>query len=118
MVTDAEEMRTLVWCNNHCLRAVRQQPLPYEVDGLGDLPHLSEMTETALDMLEDDLDGFFLMIEGGRIDHACHAHHLERSIFETIEFSNTVQAVIDWAAGRNDTLILVTADHETGGLAV
>ena len=69
-------------------------------------------------MLDDDPDGFFLMVEGGRIDHACHANDLIRSIYETIEFSNSVQTVIDWAAGRNDTLILVTADHETGGLTV
>jgi len=92
--------------------------LPYEYDGLGSLPHLSEMTVTALEILDNDPDGFFLMVEGGRIDHACHSWDLVRSIFETIEFSNSVQMVIDWAAGRTDTLILVTADHETGGLTV
>lgn len=92
--------------------------LPYEYDGYGTECHLSEMTAWALDMLEEDADGFFLMVEGGRIDHAGHDNNLPRNIFETVEFHNTVQVVIDWAAGRTDTLIVVTADHETGGLTV
>ena len=92
--------------------------MPFEFDGLGDLPPLSYMTEIALDILDNDPDGFFLMVEGGRIDHAGHSNDIERNVHETIEFSYTVQEVIDWAAGRSDTLILVTADHETGGLTV
>ncbi|HUS44818.1 MAG TPA: alkaline phosphatase [Phycisphaerae bacterium] len=90
--------------------------LPYEYDGLGSLPHLSDMTVTALDTLDNDADGFFLMVEGGRIDHAGHSNDLPRNVLETIEFANAVQEAIDWAVGRTDTLILVTADHETGGL--
>lgn len=92
--------------------------LPYEYDGLGSLPHLSEMTETALALLENDPDGFFLMVEGGRIDHACHANDIRRSVFETLAFDNAVQEAVAWSLGRTDTLILVTADHETGGLMV
>ena len=92
--------------------------MPYEFDGLGPLPHLSEMTATALDILDNDPDGFFLMVEGGRIDHAGHANDLQRNILETIEFDNTVKVALDWAAGHSNTLILVTADHETGGLTV
>jgi alkaline phosphatase len=92
---------------------------PYEYDGYdGSLPHLSEMTATALDILDNDADGFFLMIEGGHIDWAGHDNNIQRNIFETIEFENAVQTVYDWALGRSDTLILVTADHETGGLTV
>ncbi len=93
--------------------------LPYEADGdmLG-LPHLSDMTTTALDILDNDSDGFFLMIEGGKIDHASHDNQLARMIGETEEFSNTVAGVLAWAAGRDDTLVVVTADHETGGLTV
>ena len=92
--------------------------LPYEYDGLGDLPHLSEMATTALDILDREPGGFFLMIEGGRIDHAGHANDIERNVCETIEFSNTLRVVMDWCQGRDDTLIIVTADHETGGLRV
>jgi alkaline phosphatase len=99
--------------------------LPYEYDyfigiddGYDTLPHLSEMTTTALDILDADPDGFFLMVEGGRIDHACHNNDIARCVFETIEFAAAVDEVIDWATGHDDTLILVTADHETGGLTV
>lgn len=91
---------------------------PYEYDGLGNLPHLSEMTATALSILDNDADGFFLMVEGGRVDDACHSNDLARTIPEVNEFANAVQAAINWAADRSDTLILVTADHETGGLTV
>ena len=92
--------------------------LPYEYDGLGGLPHLSEMTTVALDLLDNDDDGFFLMVEGAKLDHAAHASDIERNVLETIEFAESVQRAMDWASTRTDTLILVTADHETGGLDV
>jgi alkaline phosphatase len=92
--------------------------MPYEYDGIGKLPHLSDMAMVAIDILDNDPDGFFLMIEAGRIDHAGHGNKLERNIFETIELSNTVAKTLKWAKGRKDTLIIVTADHETGGLKV
>lgn len=83
-------------------------------------PHLSEMTAAALDILDNNPMGFFLMVEGGRIDRAAHDHDLARMIHETLEFSRAVQTAMDWAvaAGHSDTLILVTADHETGGLDI
>ena len=119
VVTDAAEMLAL---NTETVDMVSGQfgngALPYELDGLGSLPHLSEMAETALMILDNDPDGFFLMVEGGLIDWACHANDLPRTVWETIEFDNAVQEVLDWAAGRTDTLIIVTADHETGGLTV
>ena len=93
-------------------------PMPFELDGLGELPHLSQMTAAALDILDGDPDGLFLMVEGGRIDHASHSNNIERAVLETIEFDRAVQAAADWAAGRDDTLIIVTADHECGGLTV
>jgi len=92
--------------------------LPYECDGPGPLPHLSEMTQVALRLLEKDPDGFFLMVEGGMIDRACHDNQLSRSIAETLAFDAAVRVAADWAVGRGDTMILVTADHEAGGLTV
>jgi len=92
--------------------------MPYEYDGLGLLPHLSEMTSAALDILDNGPNGFFLLVEGGLIDKAEHNKDIRRSVRETIEFADAVQRAIDWAAGRTDTLIVVTADHETGGLSV
>lgn len=83
-------------------------------------PRLSVMTAAALDLLDNDPQGFFLMVEGGRIDHAAHANDLARTVQETLEFSRAVQTAVDWTARsmRLDTLILVTADHETGGLGI
>ena len=92
--------------------------IPYIFDGSDDLPQLSEMVSVALDILCSTQDGFFLLVEGGRIDHAGHSNDIERNILETIEFSKTVQTIFDRVVGRDDTLILVTAAHETGGLKV
>jgi len=92
--------------------------LPYETDGMGKLPHLSDMTKTAISILGNHDKGFFLMVEGGKIDHAGHKNDLKKNVYETIEFAKAVQTAIDWAAKHGDTLIVVTADHETGGLKV
>ena len=96
--------------------------LPYLVDRAGDedddTPTLTDMTMVALGRLDRDPEGFFLMVEGGRIDHAGHANRIEACVAETIAFDDTVRAVREWAGSREDVTILVTADHETGGLQV
>jgi alkaline phosphatase len=92
--------------------------LPYMYDGMGTLPELSDMALKALDVLEETDEGFFLMIEGGRIDHAGHANDVTRTVHEVLELADTVEHVVSWASDKPDTLIIVTADHETGGLSV
>ena len=92
--------------------------LPYFVDGRDELPGLLDMVEKAVEILSNNPKGFFLMVEGGRIDHASHANDIFRAITETIELSFTVKWIVEWIEDRNDTLIIVTSDHETGGLAV
>lgn len=95
-----------------------QTNLPYMYDGTDELPHLSEMASVALDILMQCDDGFFLLVEGGRIDHAGHSNDIDRQVLETIEFSKAVQTVYERVSDDDDTIILVTADHETGGLRV
>jgi len=73
-------------------------------------PSLTAMTRTAIDLLDDDADGYFLMVESGRIDHAHHAGSAFNALTETIEFAEAVQAAVD-ATDATETLILVTADH-------
>jgi alkaline phosphatase len=76
------------------------------------------MTEAAMRLL-DNSEGFFLQVEGGAIDWANHGGAGERMIEEQIDFNNTVQAVIDWVGANSsweETLLLVTADHECGHL--
>jgi alkaline phosphatase len=92
--------------------------MPYESEGLEYLPHLSEMTKVALESLANNSEGFFLMVEGGRIDHAGHRNNIENLVKEVAEFSRSVEAALEWAASNPDTLIIVTADHETGGLKI
>lgn len=92
--------------------------MPFESDGMGALPRLAEMTASALSILENATNGFFLMVEGGRIDRAAHGNDIARCIGETIGFDDAIRFVATWATNGTDTLMLVTADHETGGLTV
>jgi len=82
------------------------------------VPHLSEMADAAIRLLAPDPDGFFLMIEGGTIDWAGHDNCIEWNVAETVEFDKTCRLVLDWAKARDDTLVIITADHECGGLKV
>jgi alkaline phosphatase len=92
--------------------------MPYEYDGMKQMPHLSEMASNALAIVEHNSSGFFLMVEGGLIDHACHTNDTARMIMEMLEFDKAIQIVEEWATNRTDTLLVVTADHETGGMKV
>ncbi|WP_022939829.1 alkaline phosphatase [Psychromonas hadalis] len=78
-------------------------------------PSLKEMTVKALEILSQDPDGFFLMIEAGQIDWAGHDNDAATMLHEMLKFDETLQYVYDWVKDRNDTLVVVTADHETGG---
>ncbi|SDW93392.1 alkaline phosphatase [Marinococcus luteus] len=80
-------------------------------------PSLQAMTESGLDVLSQDDDGFFMMVEGARIDHAAHAADATGVWQEMIEFDQTVEQVVTWAEDRNDTLVVVLSDHETLGMS-
>lgn len=92
---------------------------PFVVPLIETVPTLEEMTKAALNILDDDPDGLFLMIEGGAVDWASHANQSGRMIEEHIDFDNSVLAVVDWVAANSnwgETLVIVTSDHETGYL--
>ncbi|HNS23086.1 MAG TPA: alkaline phosphatase [Sedimentisphaerales bacterium] len=77
---------------------------------------LAEVTAEAIRML-DNPNGFFMMLEGGKIDWTCHANDARTSIDDTIAFDNAVAEAVKFAADHpGEVLIIVTADHETGGL--
>ncbi|QSB14684.1 alkaline phosphatase [Natronosporangium hydrolyticum] len=76
-----------------------------------DQPNLTEMTEAALRVLERKPNGFFLMVEAASIDKMEHPLDGPRAVYDTIEFDQAIGAAKRWAAGRDDTLIVVTADH-------
>ncbi len=79
-----------------------------------DQPDVAGMTRAALDVLSRNPDGFVLMVEAGLIDKFSHVLDWERSVYDTIMLSNAVQVARDFAAQRNDTLIIVTPDHTHG----
>ena len=79
---------------------------------------LPEGVKIALKTLEKDEDGFFLMVEGSQIDFACHSHDSANMVEETVDFSNAIQVALDYAKTHGNTLVVVTADHETGGLTM
>ena len=89
---------------------------------LSTVPSLETMTKGALKVLEKNPKGFWLLVEGGAIDWAGHRNNLKRDIEETIDFDNSVQAVMDWVSepsngsSWSNTLVIVTADHECGQL--
>ncbi|MFQ6618608.1 MAG: alkaline phosphatase [Fidelibacterota bacterium] len=80
---------------------------------------LGELSEIAIEILKKDPDGFFLMVEGSQIDWAAHANEKDNVIDETIDFDEAIGSVLDFAFRNSEkTLVLVTADHETGGFGI
>ncbi|MFC1237512.1 alkaline phosphatase [Vibrio sp. F74] len=77
-------------------------------------PTLKEMTMKALDVLSQDEDGFFLMIEGGQIDWAGHNNDAGTMLHDLLKFDEAIEYVYEWVQKRTDTMVVITADHETG----
>ena len=97
----------------HLLGLFERSHMQYEHDRAKEQngePSLSEMTAKAIDVLANNKKGYFLMVEGGRIDHAHHDGNAFRALTEAIELSNAVRTAQN-KVDLNDTLIIVTADH-------
>jgi alkaline phosphatase len=84
--------------------------MSYEADRPATEPSLTDMTVAALDRLAGDTEGFFLMVEAGRIDHAHHAGNAANALNDTIELSRAVAATLA-RVDPAETLVIVTADH-------
>ena len=82
------------------------------------MPTMTEMTLKAIDLLDDDEDGFFLMVEGAHIDKKSHQNQGDGMTDALVAFDQAIQAAVDYAAAKGDTMVLVTADHETGGITL
>lgn len=92
--------------------------MAYEVDRSADEWALADYVEKGIEVLEND-NGFFMMVEGGKIDWACHANDAVSTISDTIALDNAVEKAVEFYEKHPDeTLILVTGDHETGGLTI
>ena len=91
----------------------------FDEDGMErgpDMPTQREMTNFALDYLDDKCNGFFLMTEGSQIDWAGHSNDIEYMIREFKDFDLTIKDLINFVSANKNTLLIITADHETGGL--
>ncbi len=81
-----------------------------------DTPTVEEMTVKAIDLLSADEDGFFLMVEGACIDKHAHNNDMENMTLSAVEFDKAVAAALEFAEKDGETLVVVTADHGTGGM--
>lgn len=104
--------------NLDTIPALAVTSFPYTIDT--DESHLSlvELTSKAIELIDND-NGFFLMVESGKIDWCGHANDIAANIHETLEFNEVVEVVYAFAQQHpEDTLIVITGDHETGGLTM
>lgn len=81
-------------------------------------PNLEQMAVKAVDLLDDTDEGFFLMIEGAHIDKHSHSNEDENMTEALIEFDRTIAAMLEYAEEDGETLVVITADHETGGITL
>ena len=96
--------------------------MPYEIERINEykeVPSIARMTRAGIDVLSKNPDGFFLMVEGGRIDHAAHANDPTGVIYDTIAFDDAIREAHGFYLNhKDDTLIVVVGDHETGGMGL
>ena len=91
--------------------------LPYTLDHINtpdlleNVPTLAEMTDLAIQNLSRRSDGFILQVEGGRVDHAAHSNDVGGLIHDQIAFDDAIGAAMNFAEGRDDTLVIITTDH-------
>jgi len=125
LITDREELKKAVAGGSRKLLGLFQaRGMTPEVERpAGSLePRLPEMTAAALTVLEKDRDGFFLLVEGSLVDKANHRNNYTMQLGEVLAFDETVAVVRDWIMAdrkrTDETLLIVVADHETGGFAI
>lgn len=96
--------------------------LAYDFDrealNIEDEPSLAEMTSKAIEVLEKDEDGFFLMIEGSKIDWAAHANDPSGAIGDILAFDDAVEVALNYAKEKQDTIVIVTTDHANSGFSI
>jgi alkaline phosphatase len=117
VVGDAEELKAAQGAK--ILGLFNMGNMAYEIDRATTMePSLAEMTAKTLAVLSRNPKGFFAMIEGGRIDHAAHRNDAPGTIRDTLAFDEAVGVALEFARKNPDTLLIVTADHETAGMAL
>lgn len=110
--------------NSKIFAAFTTSHIPYEIDRINDLkdyplPSLADMTQKGIELLSTYDKGFFMMVEGGRIDHACHANDAPGAIYDTLALDDAIATAYEfYNQYPEQTLIVVAGDHETGGMGL
>ncbi|MGL4860095.1 MAG: alkaline phosphatase, partial [Enterobacteriaceae bacterium] len=94
-----------------------EKSIPYYVDRTNE-PSLAQMTESALRLLSNNKNGFFLMVEGSKADWASHANLPVAMVGDLKDFDEAVGSALKFAQSNKDTLVIVAADHATGGMSI
>ncbi len=116
VVRNKKEME-LLEASQPVLGVFSKAGLPFSLDQHSDkeltdkVPSLAEMTETAIDLMKENKDGFVLQVEGGKVDWAAHANDTGALLYDQMAFDKAVEAAIRFAENRNDTLVIITTDH-------
>ena len=104
--------------NEKILGLFAPRGLPKMIARTDDIPSLEEMTKSAIERLNKDKDGFFLMVEGSQIDWAGHDNDIVGAMSEMEDYEKAFKAAIDFAKKDKHTLVIATADHSTGGYSI
>ena len=104
--------------NKQVVGLFAERGMPKMIDRSEDTPSLGDMTTSAIDRLNQDKDGFFLMIEGSQIDWAGHDNDIVSAMSEMEDFEKSFKAAIEFAKKDKHTLVIATADHSTGGYSI
>lgn len=105
-----------LFASDHMAYEIDRESLPRS--GGDTEPSLAEMTRKAIALLDGDPEGFFLMIEGSRIDHAGHANDPAGHVHDILAYNAAVRVALDFARADGHTLVVSVADHETGGMTL
>lgn len=90
----------------------------YDFDRTTDEPSLEEMTKKAIEVLDKNTNGFFLLVEGSKIDYASHAHDPVGVVSESLSFDKAFRAAVEFAKKDGNTIVISCADHGNGGMAI
>lgn len=113
-----EEIRALQASDKKVFIRASNEAMPYEIDRDQNSLSLAEFTQIGINLLKND-NGFFMMVEGGKIDWVCHSNDAATVLHDIIAFDEAVKVAYEFAQKYpEETLIVVTGDHETGGLTL
>lgn len=109
-IWNRDQLLSLSNDTDYVLGLFHHDHIPYHLENVPNKPSVADLTEAAIKLLDKGPNGYFLFVEGGRIDHAHHDVLAKIALDETVQFSEAIQRAVD-ITNEKDTLIVVTSDH-------